>query len=335
MYDAVLLLSFGGPEGPDDVMPFLENVTRGRGVPRERLLAVAEHYQHFGGVSPINEQNRALLAAIRADFAANGLDLPVYWGNRNWTPYVSDAVEQMRADGIRSALAFATSAYGSYSACRQYLEDLDTATSGTPVVHKLRHFFDHPGFVEPHADGVRAALAGFPAARRDTTRLVFTAHSIPVSMNDTSGPAGDLYRQQLLATAALVHEAAAPDLGWDLVWQSRSGPPHIPWLEPDINHHLESLAANGITDVVVSPIGFVSDHLEVVWDLDHEAAETAAKLELGYARAATPGTDPRFVAMVRDLVLERRNGTRQLTDACGTSGCCAPLRRVRPTPAAN
>jgi ferrochelatase len=330
MYDAVLLLSFGGPEGPDDVMPFLENVVRGRGVPRERLLEVAEHYQHFGGVSPINAQNRALLAAIREDFAAHGLDLPVYWGNRNWSPYVAEAVELMRADGVRNALAFATSAYAAYSGCRQYLDDIVTARSqvpDAPVVDKLRHYFDHPGFVEPHADAVRAARATL-----DNPRLVFTAHSIPVAMNAAAGPDGDLYRAQLLATAELVAAAAAPDLSWDLVWQSRSGPPQVPWLEPDVNDHLETLAADGVTEVVVSPIGFVSDHLEVIWDLDNEAAETAAKLGLGYARAATPGTDPRFVAMVRELVQERLDPAapqRRLSalgtnPACGTGRCCAP-----------
>jgi protoporphyrin/coproporphyrin ferrochelatase len=338
VFDAVLLLSFGGPEGPGDVLPFLENVTRGRGVPRERLLDVAQHYQHFGGVSPINDQNRALLAAIRADFAAHGLDLPVYWGNRNWHPYAEDAVGQMRADGVRSALAFATSAYASYSGCRQYLDDIGRAVAaageGAPAIAKLRHYYDHPGFLAPHTDAVAAALATLTGPDR---RIVFTAHSIPVAMNDTSGPGGDLYRQQLLAAAALVASAAAPGLPWSLVWQSRSGPPQVPWLEPDVNDHLADLAAEGATDVVVSPIGFVSDHLEVLWDLDNEAAGTAAKLGLGFARAATPGTDPRFVAMVRELVLERcepgAGPVRELSGlgrnlACGSEGCCpAPRRR--------
>jgi ferrochelatase len=341
VYDAVLLLSFGGPEGPDDVMPFLENVVAGRGVPRERLLAVAEHYHHFGGVSPINDQNRALLAALRADFAANGVDLPIYWGNRNWHPFLADTMRQMRADGVRSALAFATSAYASYSGCRQYLDDIVTARAdvgdGAPAVEKLRHYYDHPGFVGPHADAVRAARASLPGATPEAPRLVFTAHSIPVAMNDASGPDGDLYRAQLLATAALVAAEAAPDLAWDLVWQSRSGPPHVPWLEPDINDHLETLAREGVSDVVVSPIGFVSDHLEVVWDLDNEAAETAAKLSLGYARAGTPGTDPRFVTMVRELVAERlvagapvrELGALGRNAACGSDGCCS----ARPAPA--
>jgi ferrochelatase len=341
VYDAVLLLSFGGPEGPADVMPFLENVVRGRGVPRERLLAVAEHYHHFGGVSPINEQNRRLLDALRSDFTAHGLDLPIYWGNRNWAPYVTDTLRQLRADGVRRALAFATSAYSSYSGCRQYLDDLAGARAalgeGAPIVDKLRLYYDHPGFVEPHTDAVRAALATLPAGRRGTTRLVFTAHSIPVSMNAAAGPDGDLYLRQLLAVAELVAGRAAPELAWDLVWQSRSGPPQVPWLEPDINDHLSQLASDGVTDVVVSPIGFVSDHLEVVWDLDNEAAETAGKLGLGYARAATPGTDPRFVAMVRELVTERLDAGAPVVElsrlgqnlACGTAGCCAAPRPPR------
>jgi ferrochelatase len=335
VYDAVLLLSFGGPEGPDDVMPFLENVTRGRGVPRERLLDVAGHYQHFGGVSPINAQNRELLAAIEADFAAHGVGLPVYWGNRNWAPYVADTVRQMRTDGVRRALAFATSAFASYSGCRQSLDDIALASAevgeGAPEIVKLRHYFDHPGFTGPHADAVRSALAGLYGAR---PHVVFTAHSIPVTMNDASGPGGDLYRQQLLAVARLVSAAAAPDVPWSLAWQSRSGPPQVPWLEPDVNDHLEALAGDGATGVVVSPIGFVSDHLEVVWDLDNEASHTAAKLGLEFARAATPGTDPRFVAMVRELVGEQVAAAPEVhlsplgrNLACGTDGCCP----VRPT----
>jgi ferrochelatase len=316
-------------------MPFLENVTRGRGVPRERLLEVAEHYLHFDGVSPINEQNRALLAAIQADFAANGLDLPVYWGNRNWAPFATDTLRTMWSDGVRNALAFATSAYASYSGCRQYLDDIEAARASVgadaPSVVKLRHYFDHPGFTQPHADGVRAALATVG----HNPRIVFTAHSIPTAMNEASGPEGDLYRRQLLATAQLVAADAAPGLEWDLVWQSRSGPPHVPWLEPDVNDHLRILAKEGVTDVVVSPIGFVSDHLEVVWDLDNEAAQTAADLGLRYARAGTPGADPRFVAMVRSLVLEHTAAATPISLsplgqnlACGADLCCqAPLRR--------
>jgi len=336
-YDAFLLLSFGGPEHPDEVMPFLRNVTRGRGVPEERLAEVAEHYHHFGGVSPINQQCRELLAAIGADFAANGIGLPAYWGNRNWRPMLADTVARMRDDGVTSALGFATSAYGGYSSCRQYWEDIAAARAhvgpGAPAITKLRHFSDHPGFVAPHADAVRAALCSLDPARRSSTRIVFTAHSIPMSMAATAGPDGGRYTAQLLETATLVHAAAAPDLPWDLVWQSRSGPPNVPWLSPDVNEHLAALAEKDVTDVVVSPIGFVSDHLEVLWDLDNEARETAAELGLGYARAGTPGTDPRFVAMIRELVRERtdgvpreRLGTLPLWDVC-PENCCPPPRR--------
>jgi ferrochelatase len=337
-YDAFLLLSFGGPEHPADVLPFLRNVTRGRGVPDERLAEVAEHYYHFGGVSPINQQCRDLLAAINADFAATGIELPTYWGNRNWQPMLADTVAQMRDDGITTALGFATSAYGGYSSCRQYWEDIAQARAkvgpGAPAIAKLRQFHDHPGFVEPHIDAVRSALGTLDPQRRASTRLVFTAHSIPVSMANTAGPDGGRYTAQLHETAALVHAAAAPGLSWDLVWQSRSGPPQVPWLEPDVNDHLRMLAEKGVTDVVVSPIGFVSDHLEVIWDLDNEAKETAADLGMGYARAGTPGTDPRFVTMIRELVRERtdglprdRLGTLPLWDVCPENCCPPPQRR--------
>jgi ferrochelatase len=351
-YDAFLLVSFGGPEGPDDVMPFLRNVTRGRGIPEERLLAVAEHYRHFGGVSPINGQCRDLLAAIEAEFAATGVRLPLYWGNRNWDPLLADTVARMRDDGIGRAIAFVTSGYGSYSSCRQYLDDIDRARAevgaGAPEIDKIRHYHDHPGHVAAHADGVRAALAALPAERAETTRIVFTAHSIPSALAASSGPGGgtDRYIAQLRETAALVAEAAAHGLPWaalpwtalpwDLVWQSRSGPPTVPWLAPDVNDHLEALAAAGTTGVVVSPIGFISDHLEVVWDLDNEAAATARRLGLDFARAATPGTHPAFVAMVGELVRERLDGgvpRRALGavpwwDAC-PSGCCAAPERPR------
>lgn len=338
MYDAFLLLSFGGPEGPDDVLPFLRNVTRGRGVPEERLAEVAGHYRHFGGVSPINQQCRDLLAAIRTDFGEHGLDLPLYWGNRNWDPYLADTLARMRDDGVRRAIAFVTSPFGSYSSCRQYLEDIARARAkvgpGAPAIDKLRHFHDHPGYVEPHADAVRAALSTLPAAP-DTTRLVFTAHSVPTAMARTAGPTGNRYADQLGELAGLVADASGAGLPYELVWQSRSGPPQVPWLEPDINDHLARLAADGATGVVVSPIGFISDHLEVVWDLDNEAADTAKRLGLDYARAATPGTDPRFVAMVRELVTERLDesvprrklGALPVWDACA-DGCCAlPPRR--------
>jgi ferrochelatase len=342
-YDAFLLLSFGGPEHPDDVMPFLQNVTRGRGVPPERLAEVAEHYLHFGGVSPINQQCRDLLAAIRAEFAAHGLDLPIYWGNRNWTPMLADTLATMRDDGVRHALALATSAYGGYSSCRQYYEDIAAARAAVgedaPLVDKLRHFADHPGFVRPHAEAVREALAQLGPAARSSTRLVFTAHSIPVWMAETAGPDGGRYEAQLRETAALVAAGAGAgagtDVPYDLVWQSRSGPPQVPWLEPDVNDHLETLADTGVTAVVVSPIGFVSDHLEVAWDLDTEAAATARKLGLEYVRAATPGVHPAFVAMVRQLVQERlapdtsarhRLGTLPAWDTCPSS-CCPRGRR--------
>jgi len=341
MYDAFLLVSFGGPEHPDEVMPFLENVTRGRGVPPERLAEVAAHYQRFGGVSPINQQCRDLVAAIRADFAVHGLELPVYWGNRNWRPMLADTLAQMRDHGIERAVAFVTSAYGSYSSCRQYLEDIAAARaavgSGAPTVDKLRHFFDHPGFVEPFADATKTAFKELDPSDRPTTRLVFTAHSIPVSMARTAGPEGGLYERQLRETARLVAERSLPDVGWELVWQSRSGPPTVPWLEPDVNEHLRLLAKEGVTQVVVVPIGFVSDHLEVLWDLDEEAAATARQLGLGFARAHTPGTDARFVTMVRDLVIERmrpssdgtRRGLGRLDhwDVCASHCCPAPARR--------
>jgi ferrochelatase len=340
MYDAFLLLSFGGPEHPDEVLPFLHNVTRGRGVPPERLAEVAEHYQRFGGVSPINEQCRELLAAIRADFAANAVDLPVYWGNRNWRPMLADTLAQMRDHGIRRAITLATSAFGSFSSCRQYLGDIASARAAVgpraPALDKLRHFHDHPGYVEPFADAVVASLAKLDGTERANTRLIFTAHSIPTSMAENSGPTGGRYEAQLRETARLVSERSAPDLPWDLVWQSRSGAPHVPWLEPDINDHLRLLAKEGTTQVVVSPIGFVSDHLEVIWDLDEEAALTARQLGLGFARAATPGADPRFVAMVRDLVQERMStsadrvrqglGTLDHWDVCASHCCPVPRR---------
>lgn len=341
VYDAFVLLSFGGPEKPDDVMPFLRNVVRGRGVPDERLAEVAEHYMHFGGVSPINQQCRDLLAAIEAEFTAHEITLPAYWGNRNWHPMLADTVARMRDDGVEHALGFATSAYGGYSSCKQYWEDIAAARAHVgpkaPTIAKLRQFHDHPGFVGPQAEGVRTALATLDPARRSSTRLVFTAHSIPVSMAQTAGPTGGRYNAQLEETARLVHAAAAADLGYDLVWQSRSGPPQVPWLEPDINDHLEILAEKGITDVVVSPIGFVSDHLEILWDLDNEAKETAERLGLGFARAATPGLHPDFVSMVRELVQERTDdrsrsalGTLPTWDKCQTDCCPSPVRRGAP-----
>jgi len=333
-YDAFVLVSFGGPEGPDDVMPFLRNVTRGRGIPDERLAAVAEHYQHFGGVSPINGQCRALLAAVREEFAGGGVDLPLYWGNRNWDPYLTDTVARMRDDGIRHALAFVTSPFGSYSACRQYQDDIARARAqvgeGAPVIDKIRHYHDHPGYIEPHVDAVRTAL---DKLGRPADRLIFTAHSVPVVMEDASGPHGHRYGAQLREIARLVSERVDPQLPYDLVWQSRSGPPQVPWLEPDINDHLAARARAGDRAVVVSPIGFISDHVEVLWDLDTEAAQTAERLGLAYQRAGTPGDDPRFVAMIRELVQERtagapvrKLGVEPVWDSCPV-GCCPAPRR--------
>jgi ferrochelatase len=282
-------------------------------------------------VSPINGHNRALLDALRAEFARAGIGLPLYWGNRNWHPMLVDTLREMRDAGVRRAIAFVTSGFGSYSACRQYLDDIVKACievgPEAPVVDKIRHYHDHPGYVHPLADGVRAALATLPAG--GDIRLVFTAHSVPLAMEASAGPEGHRYTTQLAETARLVAERAAPHIAYDLVWQSRSGPPQAPWLEPDVNDHLERLAGEGVTAVVVSPIGFSSDHLEVVWDLDNEAAGTAKRFGMAFARSATPGLDPRFVAMVRELVTERlepaaprrRLGTVPVWDEC-LIGCC-------------
>jgi ferrochelatase len=323
--EALLVLSFGGPEGHDDVMPFLENVTRGRGIPRERLEEVAEHYHHFGGVSPINEQNKALIAAVEADLAAHGIDLPVYWGNRNWAPYVEDTWRQLADDGIEHVYVFPTSATASYSSCRQYHEDIARARAafgGGPTAEKLPHYVDAPGFLRANADALAAAIASLPADVRDTARLVATAHSIPSAMAAVAGPQGHAYEAELAAAAQAVVDAAAPGRAFDLVWQSRSGPPSVPWLEPDVNDHLRALAAAGEEAVVVFPIGFVSDHLEVIWDLDNEAEQTAEELGLAFARAATAGTHPAFVATVRELLEERRAGGEPRLGTNCPAACC-------------
>jgi protoporphyrin/coproporphyrin ferrochelatase len=340
-YDAFLLVSFGGPEGREDVIPFLENVTRGRGVPRQRLEAVAEHYYRFGGVSPINRQCRELLAAVEKDFALSGIDLPAYWGNRNWDPMLADTVAAMAADGVRHALALVTSAYCSYSSCRQYLEDIararEQAGPNAPEIVKLRPYFNHPGFVEPLADAVRTAARALPAAAAGRFDLVFTAHSIPEAMAAASGPSGGAYPRQLAEASRLVAERVSGVRSWQLAYQSRSGPPSVPWLGPDVGDCLTALAAQGSRGVVLIPVGFVSDHLEVVYDLDVEAAETARRLGLPLARAATPGTDPRFVSMITELVTERTDEVppRALGDlgpALGTcqNGCCGLGARPRP-----
>ncbi len=307
--DALLLLSFGGPEGPEQVMPFLENVTRGRGIPRERLASVAEHYLHFGGVSPINGINRALIEVIRAELAARGEDLPVYFGNRNWDPFAEDTVAQMKADGIRRAAVFSTSAWGGYSGCAQYQEDIVRARAaageGAPELVKLRQYFDHPLLVEMFADAIAEASARLPEPLRADARLVFTAHSIPLRAVDRCGPS--LYPRQVAHTSALV-AAAAGYAGYDLVWQSRSGPPQVPWLEPDVGDHLSALAETGTEAVIVCPVGFVSDHIEVIWDLDSELADQARELGVALTRAATPNAQPRFARLVLGLLDELRDG---------------------------
>jgi ferrochelatase len=339
--DALLVLSFGGPEGLADVRPFLENVVRGRGVPPERLDAVEEHYRHFGGVSPLNARNRELVAAVR-----ERTPLPVYFGNRNWHPMVEDTVSEMARDGVRRALVFATSAYGGYSACRQYHEDIARARKavgdGAPELVKLRHFFDHPAFVAANADAVRAARETLPAELRAGARVVFTAHSVPSAADAAAGTpqdGGHRYSRQVTEAARLV----AAELGLDahdVVWQSRSGPPQVPWLEPDVVDHLDALHGAGVRAAVVAPIGFVSDHVEVIWDLDTEARERADELGLALARAATAGPDPRFADMVVELVDEHVRGAapRALSPdvpsaGCAVNGapcavdCCAPTRR--------
>jgi protoporphyrin/coproporphyrin ferrochelatase len=301
-YDAIVLVSFGGPERPDDVIPFLETVTRGQDIPRARLDEVAANYRRMGGRSPLNDANRALLAALRADLDRHGIDLPLYWGNRNWHPLLTDTVAQMADDGVERALAFVTSAFSSYSSCRRYLDDIEAATAavpGAPSIDKLRVFFNHPGFLETEVELVAAALDSLPAPLRTEARLVFTAHSIPTAMAATCD-----YELQLRDTAAVVAAGVGRDR-WDLAFQSRSGPPSLPWLGPDVNDHLAALAAEGVAAVVAVPIGFVSDNMEVVFDLDVRAAETADRVGLAWARAATVGTHSAFVAMIRELILER------------------------------
>ncbi|MCE2512165.1 MAG: ferrochelatase [Acidimicrobiia bacterium] len=333
-YDAVVIVSFGGPEGPSEVEPFLANVTAGRNVGAERLAAVARQYQHFGGVSPLNAQCRRLCTALAGRLAAAGHDLPVYWGNRNWVPYLADTVAEMAAVGHRRALAVVTSAYSSYSGCRQYLDDIEAARAGAgegaPAIDKVRAYYDHPGFVSPFVDAVTAARGSLPEVLRADAQLVFTAHSIPEAM-----AAGCDYERQLDETARLVATGAGFD-SWTMAWQSRSGPASVPWLEPDVNECLEQLSRDrGVEAVVLAPIGFVTDHMEVMWDLDVVAAGTAAALGVRLARAVTPGTGPddRFVAMWQELLAERlKPGTARRAlgrlgvgpDAC-PAGCC-PLR---------
>ena len=300
-YDALLLVSFGGPEGMDDVIPFLENVLRGRNVPRERMLQVAHHYEMFGGVSPINQQNRNLIAALEKELAQHGPPLQIYWGNRNWHPLLPDTLRQMAADGIRNALAFVTSGYSSYSSCRQYLQNISDAQAvvgpDAPRVEKLRVFYNHPLFIEANVDHIRAALNQLEDP--ESADLVFTAHSIPESM-----AANCDYVSQLATTGALIAREVK-FAKWHLVYQSRSGSPMQPWLGPDVCDHLRALRDEDVTNVVVAPIGFVSDHMEVVYDLDVEARKVADEIGMKMVRAATAGTHPAFVKMIRELILER------------------------------
>ncbi|CAN5788260.1 ferrochelatase [soil metagenome] len=336
-YDALLVLSFGGPEGPDDVMPFLENVTRGRNVPKERLVEVSEHYLHFGGVSPINEQNRALIRALNHEFDKSGVHLPIYFGNRNWDPFVTDTVRQMAHEGVQRSLVFVTSALSSYSGCRQYREDVlrakEAVGPGAPEFDKIRVFYNHPGFIGPMAQLTSQTMERIPLGRKPTTRLVFTAHSIPNSMARHCA-----YELQLSEASRLIAKLSGlPE--HQIAYQSRSGPSHVPWLEPAILDTLRKLRAIGATDVVIVPVGFISDHMEVLFDLDTEAQEEARNAGLHLHRVPTVGTHPDFVRMIRDLVLER---CTQLPDrpALGTRGpnhdicpanCCLIGESARPT----
>jgi protoporphyrin/coproporphyrin ferrochelatase len=334
-YDAILVVSFGGPEGPDDVMPFLENVLRGKPVPRERMLQVAEHYQHFGGVSPINEQNRQLIAALERELAEHGPQIPVYWGNRNWHPLLTDTLRKMADDGVQKALGFFTSAFSSYSGCRQYRENIAEAQQvvgpQAPQVDKLRAFFNHPGFIDPLIDHLREAFGEIPPERRDRVMLLFSAHSIPLAM-----AAGCKYEVQLNEACRLVAEGVGHS-NWRLVYQSRSGSPSQPWLEPDVCDFIEQQhSATLLRDIVILPIGFISDHMEILYDLDTEARALCERLGIHMVRARTVGTHPRFVRMIRELIVERMTG-QQERPALGTLGpsddvcpenCCQIVARL-------
>ncbi len=351
-YDALLVVSFGGPEGPDDVIPFLENVLRGRNVPRERMLEVAEHYQKLRGFSPLNSQVRALISALEEEFSAADLNLPIYWGNRNWHPLLPDTLQQMASDGVRRALAFVTSAFSSYSGCRQYRENIESAREQVggnsqsegnsqiegeaPVIDKLRMFYNHPGYIEVMAERTRTALEQIPPERRDDALLVFTAHSIPIGMADNCD-----YALQLEEASRLVAKQLAKDSGRDtayprrLVYQSRSGPPSQPWLEPDVCDFLREYKSQGGSDAVVVPIGFLSDHMEVIYDLDTEAADVSREIGLNMVRAGTAGTHPRFVRMICQLVEERLFNHPRLAvgnhppshDVCPSDCCLYTPRR--------
>ncbi|WP_010585646.1 ferrochelatase [Schlesneria paludicola] len=318
-YDAILVVSFGGPEKRDDVIPFLENVLRGKPVPRERMLEVAEHYYHFDGVSPINAQVREFIEALKRDLAEAQIDLPIYWGNRNWHPLLPDTIQQMKQDGVRRALAFMTSAYSSYSGCRQYRENLLKASEqvgeGAPKIDKLRMFYNHPGFISANVDRIRAAFDRLPPDARQHAQIAFTAHSIPISMSNNCN-----YVRQLEECCRLVAEALSiPAERWKLVYQSRSGRPGDPWLEPDIGDHIRILHAKGVTSLVIAPVGFISDHMEVMFDLDEEAKQICDELQITMSRALTVGSHPEFVACIRELI-EERIGRRTERRAIGQYG---------------
>jgi protoporphyrin/coproporphyrin ferrochelatase len=309
-YDAFLLLSFGGPEGMDDVIPFLKNVLKGKDVPEERMMAVAHHYERFGGVSPINQLNRNLIAALKPLIQDSGPRLPIYWGNRNWHPMLEDTLAQMSSDGVKRALAFVTSAYSSYSSCRQYLEDIERARAlvgkDAPVVDKIRVFHNHPGFIEANADHLREAISAVSRPESDRIEIAFTAHSIPLSMHACCD-----YQKQLQETSRLVAEAAGHPDNWQLVYQSRSGPPSQPWLGPDICEHISILHKKGAQELIILPIGFVSDHMEIIYDLDLQARALCDELGIKMTRAKTAGTHKRFIRMVAELVQERLDGGKQ------------------------
>lgn len=340
-YDALLVLSFGGPEGNEEVLPFLQNVTRGRGIPDERLVEVGEHYYHFGGVSPLNELNREIIGNLQSELKARGIDLPVYFGNRNWHPFAEDAAAEMVNNGVRNALVFATSAWAGFSACLQYNEDIRRIRETHPELRltKLRQFYDHPLFVEEMAEAVREAGAEVPEGRRQQTRLLFTAHSVPVDADNRAGGEGDknLYSRQVAEASRLIAAAAGvPE--YDIVWQSRSGNPATPWLEPDVVDHTEIIARDqGVRSVVVCPVGFISDHMEVIWDLDTELKEAADAIDMTVHRTRTAGPSARFSTMVADLISEiaddsPRAGLGNLTvQGCTVNGepcrpgCCSAL----------
>ncbi len=336
-YDSLLLVSFGGPEGPDDVMPFLGNVLRGKNVPRERMLEVAEHYQHFGGVSPINGQCRELIEELRIELDKHQIALPIYWGNRNWTPMLEDTFQQMVSDGRKRTLAFFTSMFSCYSGCRQYRENIAAAREKVgpvaPSVDKLRMAYNHPGFIEPQVELLRSTLERVPESRRENTRVLFCAHSIPMSMADNSR-----YQVQLMEACRLVAEQAQHSR-WELVFQSRSGPPHQPWLEPDVCERIEQLyEQEKIADIVAQPIGFISDHMEVLYDLDDEVANLCQQKQIAFYRVPTVGIHPRFISMIRELIVERMtpNAERPALGQFGPNhdvcpeNCCLYPQPTRP-----